>query len=75
MKIRFSAEGFELNAELDKYTTRKVAQVARHVPRKQKAEAACEVRFSQGERRGAKHCTCAITLASRRNHAAHVRSA
>jgi len=63
MKVRLGAEGFELNAELDKYAGKKVTQFGRHVPRKEKAEAACEIHFSQGERAGVKHSTCAITLA------------
>jgi len=63
MKVRLSAEGFELSAELDKYVAKKVAQIARHIPRKNKAEAACELKFSQGIHKDVKHSTCAITVA------------
>lgn len=62
MKVRFSAEGFELTTELDKYAARKVIQMSRHVPRKDKAEATCEVHFAQVEKAGVKHSTCTVTF-------------
>jgi ribosomal subunit interface protein len=62
MKIRFTAEGFDISTELDKYAGRKVAQMARHVPRKAKAEADCEIHFTQSEHAGVKHSTCVVTF-------------
>jgi ribosomal subunit interface protein len=62
MTVRFTAVGFDLDAELDKYAARKVAHMSRHVPRKEKADAVCEVQFTHGKRKGIKYSTCAITF-------------
>jgi len=62
MKVRFSAVGFDLDAELDKYAAKKVVHMSRHVPRKEKAEAVCEVQFTHVKSKGIKYSTCAITF-------------
>lgn len=62
MKVRFTAEGFELTTELDKYAARKVVQMSRHVPHKVKATAICEVHFSLQKKADVKYSTCAITF-------------
>ncbi len=63
MKVRLSASGFELTSELEKYANTKVAQLNKKVPRKLRAEAACEVHFNQVQRGGAKFNTCSIGVA------------
>jgi ribosomal subunit interface protein len=62
MKIRMSAEGFDLSRELEKYTSAKVAHLEKAVPRKFKVEATCEVHFAQTHKKDVKFNTCSITV-------------
>jgi len=62
MKIRYSAQGFELTGELEKYAAGKLARLSRRVPRRFRAKAAYEVVFRQTTRKGVKINTCSIVL-------------
>jgi ribosomal subunit interface protein len=62
MKTHYAARGIELTAELEKYANRKLIRVARKIPRRFKAGAACEVVFSRVVREGNKLTTCTIVL-------------
>lgn len=61
MKVHIKAEGFELTAELEKYASSKIAQLARRVPRNLRPLASCEAVFVRG--RAQKSNTCSLTLA------------
>jgi ribosomal subunit interface protein len=60
MKVHIRAEGFELTAELEKYASSKIAQLARRVPRNLRPLAGCEAVFVRG--RAQKSNTCSLTL-------------
>lgn len=62
MKIRYTAQGFELTGELEKYAAGKLARLSRKVPRRFRAKAACEVAFTQTTRKSIKVNTCSMAL-------------
>lgn len=62
MKIRISAAGFNLSAELERYTRRKLTQLTKKVPRELRLHALCDVHFVQTSKRGKKIKTCVIGL-------------
>lgn len=62
MHIEITTSGFELTPELSKYTRRKLARIARRMPRNLREDATCTVRFKQAMRKGEKINVCAIKL-------------
>ena len=62
MKVRYSASGYELTRELEKYAAVKVARLNRKVPRRYRAGADCEVTFTQRRKQKAKFNTSTVTL-------------
>ncbi len=62
MKIGYLARGFELTGELEKYAGSKLARINRKIPRRFRAQAACNVAFAEATRKGVKLNTCSMTL-------------
>jgi len=62
MKIRLSASGLELTAELEKYTHAKIVRLSRKVPRGLRAQSLCDVHFVQTRRKGSKINTCVVAF-------------
>jgi|GEM_PF-864261 len=62
MKVRYSATGYELTPELEKYAAVKVARLRRKLPHGVRVAADCEIAFAQTRRQGAKFNTCTLTL-------------
>jgi ribosomal subunit interface protein len=62
MRVRYSATGYELTRDLEKYTAAKVARLNRKLPRKFRGSADCEVSFEQAHRKGNKFNTCTLSL-------------
>ena len=51
-----------MTGELEKYADRKIARLARKVPRRFRASAVCDVMFTQTKRKESKFSTCTITI-------------
>jgi ribosomal subunit interface protein len=62
MKIRLSASGLDLTAELEKYAHAKIAQLAKKVPRDLRAPSLCDVHFMQSRKKDAKLNTCVVAF-------------
>lgn len=62
MKTQLVARGFELSAELEKYTQHKLATIRRRVPRAARPEVLCTVQFIKKRTKAAENKTCRLTL-------------
>lgn len=62
MKVRYSATGYELTRELEKYASAKVTKFTRKLPRRVRGAADCEVSFAQTRRGESKFNTCTVNL-------------
>jgi len=62
MKLLFSATGFTLTGELEKYATNKLARLTRQVPRQLRPAASCALDFTLVQQPDVKFSTCALTL-------------
>ena len=62
MKLQIETEGFELDTELEKYLTRKLTQLARHIPRAEKPAAGFVVQLRRKVVRETKQNTCTLSL-------------
>ncbi len=60
MKIHITSRGLDLTTDLEKYANRKLARLAKKVPRRKRAEAVCKIVFAQVRRRGKEINTCSI---------------
>jgi len=52
----------DITGELERYANRKVAGLAKRVPRKLRPQAECQVHFAQVQRKGVKHNTCTVSF-------------
>jgi ribosomal subunit interface protein len=62
MQVRYTANGFTLKTELEKYAADKVASLSRHVPRQLRRTAKCSARFNQTRKKSATYSNCQLTL-------------
>ena len=67
MKILFSAKGFEVTSDLEKYANRKVSKLAKRIAYKGRDLAECNVFFKKVMRKGTKFNTCEISLKTEEN--------
>jgi putative sigma-54 modulation protein len=62
IKIVISAEKFELNPDLQKYTQKKINTLEKYIPKSVRQSAHCEVRFRLDHIKEKKQSTCELTL-------------
>ena len=62
MKVHLSANGFELGSELEKYADGKAADLYKEIPRPLRADAVCDIQFTQRTVKRTKISTCTLKL-------------
>jgi ribosomal subunit interface protein len=62
MKTQLTVSGFELSAELEKYTNQKLAFLVRRIPRTERDAAECTIKFTRKREKGAEIKSCRIIV-------------